>query len=152
MIIESDYLREGLFGQIFVWMLEILPYVNEKQWKPEWCVRSKNFGQPPTFNIFPKIIQQVYTADESDEKHSLESLQQKHKFNFKNEFKQANKYWETHFRFSPDVYDRLNKFWASNFENKTVLGLHYRGTDKNVDLGRLTLRLDFNFSAPWKTL
>ena len=56
-----------------------------------------------------------------------------HKFNFKNDFKRANKYWNSHFRFTADVHDRLNSFWETNFSGKTVLGVHYRGTDKNVD-------------------
>jgi len=133
MVIQSDYLTEGLFGQVFVWMLEVLPYVDSKGWKPEWRIRTRNYGEPPTFNIFPGIIRTTYSPETDDETLSFEDLQSRHKFNFRGDFPLANKYWNSYFSFTDDVYDRLEQFWQANFAGETVLGVHYRGTDKNAD-------------------
>ncbi len=133
MIIESDYLTEGLFGQIFIWMLEILPYIDSKQWKPEWRIRTKNYGEPPEYNIFPGIVRATYKPESNGNTLSFEDLQYGHKYNFRQSFRSASEYWNSNFRFPEDVYDRLEQFWQTNFAGETVLGVHYRGTDKNVD-------------------
>lgn len=133
MIIESDYLTEGLFGQIFVWMLEVLPYVHSRGWRPEWRIRSKNYGQPPYFNIFPGIIQTTYQPDDEKGVVRFEELERRNKFNFRHDFGKARDYWRSYFCFTQDVYDRAERYWTDNMSGKTVLGIHYRGTDKNTD-------------------
>jgi len=60
MRIESELLTEGLFGQVLIWMLELVPYLDQLGQKPEWILRSRNYGQPPGFNIFPSIITTTY--------------------------------------------------------------------------------------------
>jgi len=133
MIIESDFLTEGLFGQIFIWMLEILPYLDSKGWKPEWRIRTKNYGQPPDFNIFPGIIRTAYEPQSGGEVLSFEQLNFYHQHKFRQDFQGAGRSWNSHFRFTDDVCERLDAFWRENFDGETVLGIHYRGTDKNMD-------------------
>jgi len=133
MIIKSDYLTEGLFGQIFIWMLEALPYIESQEWEPEWCIRTKNYGQSPSFNIFPGIIRAKYKAETTDEIISFEDLWRQNGVRFKHDFQKAESCWNRHFFFTVDVHQRLDDFWKTNFDGETVLGLHYRGTDKNVD-------------------
>jgi hypothetical protein len=132
-IIRSDFLTEGLFGQVLIWMLEILPYVDQKGWKPHWEIRTKHYGAPPEFSILPGIIVPNYAGDDSGHTESLEQLQKRHQHNFKFDFHAAQKAWATHFRFTADVQTRLDQFWSECFPDNTVLGIHYRGTDKNVD-------------------
>jgi hypothetical protein len=133
MIIQSDFLTEGLFGQVFVWMLETLPYVRSEGWKPQWRIRTKNYGELPDFNVFPGVIQTAYTPETDGEQVSFEELQRRRKFNFRHGFRQASECWNSYFRFTDDVYERLDRFWQANFAGEVVLGVHYRGTDKNVD-------------------
>src|SRR5208337_4811606 len=133
MIIESDYLTEGLFGQVFIWMLEILPYVDSQGWKPEWRIRTKNYGDPETSNIFPGIIRTAYDPEPGAELTSFEQLKFFHKHHFRHNFRGASRYWNAHFRFPDEVHERLEAFWRENFAGDTVLGVHYRGTDKNAD-------------------
>jgi hypothetical protein len=133
MIIESDFLTEGLFGQVFIWMLEILPYVSSQRWKPEWRIRTRNYGDTATFNIFPGIVRTAYDPEPGDDVSAFEQLRFFHKHHFRHDFRGANTYWNNYFRFTDDVVERLDQFWRDNFARETVLGVHYRGTDKNTD-------------------
>ncbi|MGQ9556016.1 MAG: hypothetical protein ACUVWR_18090 [Anaerolineae bacterium] len=133
MIIRSEWLTEGLFGQAFVWMLEVLPYLHARGWKPAWEIRSKNYGEPPEFNIFPGIIQTTYRTEATGDVLCFEQLQSRHKFNFRHDFQAARRLWGEFFRFPDDVYRTVGDFWQAHFADRTVLGLHYRGTDKNLD-------------------
>jgi hypothetical protein len=134
MIIQSEFLTEGLFGQVFNWMLDILPYLQSGGLRPTWSIRTRNYGEPPDFNIFPSIIQTTYEPDETtDEILSLESLQASHCRDLSADFEMAGRYWHSHFRFTDEVYERLEDFCAKNGFHRTVVGVHYRGTDKNFD-------------------
>ncbi len=134
MIIRSDFLTEGLFGQVFAWMLEVLPYIESMGWRPKWEILTRNYGGPPDFNVFPGIIECVYEPEGSNDLASLEKLQRKKKHNFRFDFAAAHRTWNAHFRFTADVLERLDEFWSQYFADRTVLGVHYRGTDKSVDL------------------
>jgi hypothetical protein len=133
MIIRSDFLTEGLFGQAFTWLLEVLPYVDKVGCKPKWEILTKNYGTPPTFNIFPDIIETRYEPDGSDEVIEFETLQRNYKHNFRHDFAAAKTVWDKHFNFTADVLARLDAFAEEYFDGHVVLGVHYRGTDKNVD-------------------
>ena len=133
MIIESDYLTEGLFGQVYVWMLEVLPYIDEQKWRPDWRIRTKNYGEAPDFNIFPSIIQLNYEPEAEGSTLSFEELQRTKGVSFRHDFRKAGEYWNKFFCWPADVSQRLDDFWTSHFRDATVLGVHYRGTDKNVD-------------------
>jgi hypothetical protein len=137
MIIQSDFLTEGLFGQILIWMLETLPYIDSVGWRPTWIIRTRNYGQPPTFNIVPSIIRTTYGTDqEPGAITALEDLKARHGHDFRGDFALAYRYWHSHFRFTEDVYQRVAHFYDRNLEDKTSLGVHYRGTDKNNDLSQ----------------
>ena len=136
MIIESGFITEGLFGEVLMSMLEVLPYVEAAGWKPEWIIRTENYGEPPTFNIFPSIIQTTYTPSmEPPGVISLEELTSnpRHISTFNGDFHLANKYWKAYFRFADDVQKQLESFCEKNLLGDDTLGVHYRGTDKNVD-------------------
>ena len=36
---------EGLFGQVFLWVFEILPYLYEKRIFPDWRIQAAHYGQ-----------------------------------------------------------------------------------------------------------
>ena len=135
MIIKSGYFTGGLFAQALTWMLETLPYIDAAGWKPEWIIRTKIYGQAPTFNIFPGIIQTAYTPDtKPGGVLSFEGLRTETAHRFKGDFHLANKYWTAYFRFTEDVHKQLESFWEQNLLGDDTLGVHYRGTDKNQAL------------------
>jgi hypothetical protein len=134
MKIESEPLTEGLFGQVFVWMLEVLPYLSSIGAKPSWCIRTKNYGSPPDDNIFPGILRLKYEpAEPNGETVSFEDLKRSQMYPYQNDFALANKMWNSFFSFTDDVLERSEQFCRQHFKGETVLGVHYRGTDKNTD-------------------
>ena len=51
-------------------------------------------------------------------------------YSFKDNFKLANYYWFKYFKFNNKINSEVEQF-IKNFDNNKILGLHFRGTDKN---------------------
>src|SRR5579859_1333253 len=132
MIIRSGYLTEGLFGEALTWILEILPYIDSAGLKPAWDIRHRSYGTPPTYNIFPDVVQTTYIPDpDSSQIVSFETLRREHGFDFRGDFRAASRYWHSHFRFDDEIYAALDRFFEERNLSCPVIGVHYRGTDKN---------------------
>jgi len=137
-IIKSEYLTEGLFGQILCWCLEVLPYLEKHDLKPEWCILSRNYGTSPSFNIFPDILSINYELAKhagASEILSFEQLKTNEghpSFNFQSDFALANRLFTKYFRLPDEVISTVDQFLLP-YAGKRILGLHYRGTDKLVD-------------------
>lgn len=50
---------------------------------------------------------------------------------------EANALIEKYFKFKPHILDKVEKFVRENFSGRTVLGIHYRGTDKVAEAPRV---------------
>lgn len=137
MIIQSGYLTEGLFGEAITWILELLPYLESAGLRPQWEIRSRNYGAPPGYNIFPAILQTKYPPD-SDRSPvlSFETLKNEKPFDFRGDFRLASRYWHSYIRFAPDLYQHLDRFLAAHISSQFMVGVHYRGTDKNSDFAQ----------------
>jgi len=123
MIIKEE-MKFGLYGQILLWILEILPYLDENNIKPKWNITSPYYG-----NIFGKYILLNYIPDESDNIITLTDIKNNHATHFGNDFNTANKLWNKFFKFSPDLLNKVDDY-INNVNMSKTIGLHYRGTDK----------------------
>ena len=56
MNITSKNLKGGLYGQLLLWCLELLPHLKENNINPAWDVKSEYYGIYPGYNIFGKHI------------------------------------------------------------------------------------------------
>ena len=134
-IIKSEYLIHGLFGQLFSWCLEVLPYLEKHGIKPEWHLLSRNYGKPPGFNIFPEILRINYLPTEHMEASEILSLEDlKHReghpsYSFQSDFALANRLFNRYFRLPDEVINAVEAFFLT-YPGQRILGLHYRGTDK----------------------
>ena len=54
---SADQLQEGLFGQVFLWVFEILPYLDTQGIRPEWAIRSALYGRPDDFLVIPGLLE-----------------------------------------------------------------------------------------------
>ena len=146
-IVQSDYLTEGLFGQVIIWLVEILPMFIDQKIYPHFLVRSKNYGSPSNdYNIFPSILQYNYVPQmnilpyewynfliKQDSEFyyiSLEKLKRANKL-FVPDFNIVNKNFYLFFKINEDIINQLNYILPADMENS--LGIHYRGTDKIKD-------------------
>lgn len=136
-LIQSGYLSQGLFGQILVWCLEVLPYLEKNNLKPQWRILSKHYGSPPAYNIFPEIISLNYKPDVSDTPELIPFEQLKRKvghprYNFQFDFQLARQLFFHFFKLPMEVLDSVDTFFAP-YDGQNIVGLHYRGTDKLID-------------------
>jgi len=123
-MIIREKMKFGLYGQILLWVLEILPYLDTNNIKPKWDITSPYYG-----NIFGKHILLNYTPDGSDDLINLTDIKSKYCTHFGNDFNSANKLWNKYFRFSSNIINEVDEYIAG-LDMKKTLGIHYRGTDK----------------------
>src|SRR5271170_6264424 len=53
---QPEELTEGLFGQVFLHVFEILPYLDENRLHPKWNIRSLKYGIAPDHTIIPGLL------------------------------------------------------------------------------------------------
>ena len=128
--------NKGFFSCL-TYILECLPYI-EANYSEKVNIKyySHDYGNYPNFEVFGEAIKLAYmptiTNRKSDELQCLAGLSKKigetTAKELKNSFALAKEYFDKYFIISSDIWDKVNKF-TENFSN--VLGLHFRGTDKN---------------------
>ena len=137
MTIKSDFLPHGLFGQIFAWMLDLLPHCDRQGWQRcSWDIKSRLYGPAPGYNIFPTVIETAYEPQPDppgtasfEDLHFMLNPDREHGgagAHFRGNFQLAHDCWTRYFRFPAMTRSEL-------FSEKNALGVHYRGTDKNAD-------------------
>lgn len=145
MKITSKNLKGGLYGQLLLWCLELLPYLKENDINPSWDVKSEFYGIPPDYNIFGKHIISNKKIDIKSKEFDLFDVKIKggDKFciNFKGDFKLANELFFEYFSFSEEIIKEVDDV-IEIYEGKKILGLHYRGTDKiNTEGGYIDVNI-----------
>ncbi len=147
-IIISNYLPGGLFGTTITWITEIIFLLKAHNLYPKFIIRSKNYGEAKDdFNIFPFIIDTKYKnytsilpdifkqfivkKTEQEIFLSLEDIKKYNdkiqKENYLEDFKKVNQIFFEYFIINEHIYSRINNHF---FNNKKVLGVQLRGTDK----------------------
>ena len=144
-VVESDYLTEGLFGQILICLLEVTYVLQQFHLRPGFIVRSKNYGCPKTGNIFPGVIQTNYVPESlaaiplelsyavirekpNQVVLSLEVIKKTASgcFSNKHGFLKAAALFQSYFRFPADLSNGKD----IHKQSSGAIGIHYRGTDK----------------------
>jgi hypothetical protein len=127
-----EELTEGLFGQIYLAVFEILPYLEENKIFPAWNVRSLKYGEPPDYTVIPGLLDLNYTPPNPANlpERKLSDLRLEHVYNLGGDWNYVSNLWNKYFKFPARIYSR-----ADSFGDLTgALALHYRGMDKNQDL------------------
>ncbi len=123
-----EQFQEGLFGQVFLWVFEILPYLERKGIFPEWAIRSTLYGDPEDFLVIPGLLEINYDAvAETTRDVNLLDLRARHAVTLGNDWNYIVQLWHKYFRWPARVIQRADGFPPLN----RALGIHYRGTDKN---------------------
>tara|TARA_B110000208_G_C11780560_1_gene433667 strand:+ start:1622 stop:2725 length:1104 start_codon:yes stop_codon:yes gene_type:complete len=144
-------LNKGFFSS-FAYIHQCIPYLEKKYFDKNIKLNiqyfSHNYGVYPNFQVIGDYIQLNYIPDNNvknkqfDELICLGNLFRKicgtqtrneetnYFYSFKNNFKLANEIFFRYFKFSEEI-NNIVEIFSKQFENKKVLGLHYRGTDKN---------------------
>jgi hypothetical protein len=158
-LLDKDILRlkpnitmnKGFFSAL-AYIHQCLPYLEKEYFNKDVFLNimyySHNYGSYPNFQIIGDILQLNYKPSVNIKNKQFEELycfgdlcrkicgsQQKDENtsnyqSFKNDFKIANQYLFKYFKFNQTTMEKVGNF-TRNFRRKKVLGLHYRGTDKN---------------------
>ena len=152
-----DDLVEGLFGQVFLWIFEVLPYLDKRGIMPAWLIRSKLYGSPEEdYVVIPGLVELNYLPKHSGSDFkdlSLMNLRNRGVVVLGNDWQYISNLWKKYFRIPQRIIGRADGFPKLN----AALGLHYRGTDKNKALDEtnyvseddfMTLAGDFLESHP----
>lgn len=124
-------LKEGLFGQVLLFVFEVLPYLEECDLMPEWAIRSKLYGDPNAdFLVIPGLLDLNYDPIATDgglRKVRLKKLRRYATTTLGNDWSYLNGLLLKYFRIPQRIIDRADTFPSLD----QAVGLHYRGTDKN---------------------
>lgn len=123
----ADDLAEGLFGQIVLYIFEILPYLYSHSIYPAWDIKSKLYGVEPNFTIIPGIFDLAYELHGQSHYHiRLSDLRKYNSFVLGNNWHELHDLWHSFFRVPERIVADANKVG----DLTASLGIHYRGTDK----------------------
>lgn len=124
-------LKEGLFGQVLLFIFEVLPYLHERDLMPDWAIRSKLYGNPnDDFLVVPGLLELNYEpmrCDAEVQEIGLKKLRRYATSTLGNDWRYLNELLLKYFRIPHRIVERADAFPKLN----QALGLHYRGTDKN---------------------
>ena len=129
-VTSPSALTEGLFGQIALLVFEVLPKLYQNQIYPDWKITSLVYGAEPDFTVIPGIFDLSYEPSTSQIKDiDLHDLRLRFVSVLGNQWDALHNLWNEYFTIPKRILERANAFG----ELSHALGLHYRGTDKNLD-------------------
>ncbi len=151
---EASELKEGLFGQVFLFLFEILPYLHQHSIYPAWKIRSSLYGAPPDYVAIPGVLDLAYEPPPPPYGTvPLKVLRKKYCNVLGNDWNELSRLWNAYFKIPQRIVDQADSVPGLD----TAIGLHYRGTDKLTNTTDsnpitaetfLTLTLDFLASRP----
>lgn len=124
---ETPY---GLFGQTILWITEFLPTLDKYNMNLNdifWDIKTETYG-----SIFPNILLFNNNTSIKDNINVTRFIDMKNKlklYTIGDDFKKINELFFKYFSIPKELDNRSLNYINSN----DFLGLHYRGTDKNVD-------------------
>lgn len=128
---ELHDLEEGLFGQVVLWVFEILPLLQSEERWPAWCIRSRLYGRGPDQVVLPGVFDLAYSPTAGPRVgQSLLALRSRALSALGDDWQGLHALWHRFFKVPARIEQRADEFALP----EGALGLHYRGTDKNQAL------------------
>ncbi len=117
-----DELREGLFGGVFLFILEALPGLSEEGMRPRWNLETKYYGA-----IIPSLLELVEPVAGQGPSRSILAVRESDRRTLGGDFDSISRLWSSYFRPAKTVVEGADRI-DPGLENS--LGVHYRGGDK----------------------
>lgn len=119
---EPDQIREGLFGGVILFVLEVLPSLQKRGMRPGWDINTSCYG-----NVIPSLLEPVTPLFEDGSSVSLDSVREHEVHAMGGDFESISQLWRSYFRPKRGVLDAADEI-DPGLEN--AIGVHYRGGDK----------------------
>lgn len=124
-----EELQQGLFGQTFYYLLQILPHLHAKSIYPQWELRTEHYGDLPEKITVPGVLDLAYTPPAGPYRYiTLEEMRRRHAHVLGGDWKALHQLWNAYFR----TPERVLKASENVLPPGRILGVHYRGTDKQT--------------------
>ena len=126
---NPDDLEEGLFGQVLLWVFELLPWLDARGVRPEWRIHSTLYGEAADAQVLPGVFDLAY-APPARVTHVRSLLWSRvwHTSVLGGDWAGVHALWTRYFK----VPARIEARAVAVGLPPGCLGLHYRGTDKNL--------------------
>jgi hypothetical protein len=126
---KPEDLDQGLFGNVFLHIFHILPFLYEHKIFPAWEIRTLHYGDPPDRITIPGALDLAYTPPQGPYRTlTLNELRRRHAHLVGNDWPEICRVWNAYFRIPPRVLETAKPILPPG----RVLGVHYRGTDKQT--------------------
>ena len=119
---RSTELREGLFGGVFLFLLEVLPGLADRGCRPRWKIDSECYG-----NVIPAVLTPVAPGNDQGPSRSITSIREEDHRAVGGDFEAISHLWCDYFRPSDEVVDAADLLDPGL---EKAIGIHYRGGDK----------------------
>ncbi len=122
-------MKEGLFGQVFLFVFEILPFLYERSIFPAWEIGSTLYGPEPDCVTIPGALDLAYEAPQKIlQRIPLSQLRDRHSQVLGNDWDELGRIWKAYFRVPKRIVEQADALPALQH----TLAVHYRGTDKQT--------------------
>jgi hypothetical protein len=121
---------DGLFGQVLLWVFEILPVLYEHQIFPAWRIQAAYYGRALDGLVIPGVLDLAYEVAPGPKKEINLVRLRGHRHVLGNNWEGLSAIWNAYFR----VPDRIIKRAIDFGSLSDTLGIHYRGNDKQTAL------------------
>jgi len=128
-VTTPDELSEGLFGQVLLWVFEILPLLARRGIQPEWDIRSRLYGVGPDWQVLPGIFDVADAAARGKIERTvpLLALRSRGVSALGGDWPALHALWHAYFKLPVRIVQAADGVALP----PGCLGVHYRGTDKN---------------------
>jgi hypothetical protein len=127
---KPEELDQGLFGNAIYHACQLLPYLYEQQIFPAWELRTLHYGEAPDFVTIPGALDLAYEPPTGPYRYlSLEEMRRRHASILGGSWQRLHHIWNSYFRIPPRVLASADEIAPRG----RVLGIHYRGTDKQTE-------------------
>lgn len=124
---EPNDMHEGLFGQVILYVLEILPYLHTRGIFPDWKIRAAHYGAAPDGLVIPGVLDLAYQVEPGSRKElKLVQLRAHRRYALGNDWRRLSEIWKAYFR----IPHRIAESAESLGSLSDAIGVHYRGNDK----------------------
>ncbi len=125
---KPDEMYDGLFGQVLLWVFQILPVLYERRVFPDWRIQAAYYGRASDGLVIPGVLDLAYDLEPGFRKEVNLIRLRGHRHTLGNDWQALSTIWHAYFRVPDRIITRALDFGSLS----NTLGVHYRGNDKQT--------------------
>jgi hypothetical protein len=125
---KPDEMYDGLFGQVLLWVFQILPVLYENRIFPDWRIRAAYYGRASDGLVIPGVLDLAYEVEPGLRREVNLVRLLGHRQILGNDWPGLSTIWHAYFRVPDRIIKRAIEFGCLS----DTLGVHYRGNDKQI--------------------